>query len=134
MKELNIGDSLFKRLFVCGIGEYKIYGIRRYVDSIQYETECLSCNHGRRKCKVLIAQDKNGFRYVTTIDDDEDEPQYPWHDDGPYYTTKNEAHAKYLAQIIYEKKQNLEKKKKECVQMEKEIKEQEITLKGLKGE
>jgi hypothetical protein len=87
-KKLNIGDKIYKKMYLKGVATYEVIGIRKYANSNHYEIKCLSCAHGYN-CKILIlAGEKKEFLFIEMLNDCQDEPQKHWHNDAPYFLTE----------------------------------------------
>lgn len=101
MSRLKIGDKLYKYVILHGAFCYEVYEVRENKDSITYALRCEMCKD-HEPCEILIAQDdnKDRYKYVMMLNDDEFN-QYYWHtsDDEYYYSDKKKA-----LKLAYEKR------------------------------
>jgi len=86
---MEIGTSLWRHIKCGGIHEYKCIGIRQYEKDTFYELEDQACTHGW-KCQVLVGGKLDALRYISMINDDEDEPQEYWHTDHNFFRLRKE--------------------------------------------
>ena len=89
---LKIGDELFTHESGKGIFTYVVLGVREYEGATLYEVECQECKH-HTKCRLLVAQkdEQEVFRYVSMLNDDEDNEQYYWHSSAEYFMTRKDC-------------------------------------------
>jgi len=101
MKQLSIGDSLYRHVTMSGIWHYLVVGIHQYEGCQQYVVESQSCSHGW-KCKLLIADDGKGvLRFVSHLNDDESDSQHYWHTDKTaFWQHKDEAHRECYRNLL----------------------------------
>lgn len=92
---MKFGDSVFKYGGVGKFFEYKVVAITERPKIVFYEVECLACDHGSEKCHVLITEDLDhkcgNYRYVSMVNDSDEERQYYWHNEGLYYKDKHKC-------------------------------------------
>lgn len=129
MREIKIGDFLYKYLSFNGVAKYEIKAIiTRENNSIQYELLCLACKHGYN-CRLIVVQDlKYDYcRFVSMIacgeeDEYENSKKHEmWHrDENMFYYTENEA--------LLNMYENIYEKHKEQVEKNKEILEKSINM------
>ena len=118
-KELNIGDKLYKFLLT-GVAEYEVFGARNYAHSTHYEIRCKNCEHGYT-CEVLIVPgEKNTYSYVEMLNEVENDRQYYWHSDSPYFLTKEEALISYGLERLNNMSKEIEKTKSTLAQQQKQ--------------
>ena len=121
--EIQLGQELFKYATIHFM-KYKVVSILDREDGRYYQIRCLTCNHDR-SCEILIKlDDRKNLKYVSMLNDDEEDPQYYWHttDDGDFYClTKKQSLEK-----LYERA--MKKVKKEICEHREEIKRKEQKL------
>ena len=90
--KLQIDDELYNYQALNGIFTYTVRGVRDYGDSILYEIECQECRY-HNNCRLLVSQIDNQkrFKYVSMINEDEENEQYYWHSTGDFFITKNDC-------------------------------------------
>lgn len=107
---------------------YKVTAEIKREKNIQYEIECLDCNHGD-PCRVLITKnDHNKFVYVGMVnesaDDDFSDRHYYFHkNNGCFWTTKEDAQIEKLDNYIRQEEKELENLNERILYKEKYIKE-----------
>ena len=112
--KLQINDELYNYQALKGIFTYIVRVVRDYGDSILYEIECQECRD-HAKCRLLVSQMDNQkrFKYVSMINEDEENEQYYWHSTGDFFMSKNDCKkAAYQKAKEYKEKQIEELKTK----------------------
>ena len=112
--KLQINDELYNYQALKGIFTYIVLGVRDYGDSILYEIECQECKD-HANCRLLVSQIDNQkrFKYVSMINEDEDNEQYYWHSLDDFFISKNDCKkAAYQKAKEYKEKQIEELKTK----------------------
>ena len=112
--KLQINDELYNYQALKGIFTYIVRGVRDYGDSILYEIECQECRD-HAKCRLLVSQMDNQkrFKYVSMINEDEENEQYYWHSTDDFFMSKNDCKkAAYQKAKEYKEKQIEELKTK----------------------
>ena len=102
--KLQINDELYNYQALKGIFTYIVRGVR---DSILYEIECQECKD-HANCRLLVSQIDNQkrFKYVSMINEDEDNEQYYWHSLDDFFISKNDCKkAAYQKAKEYKEKQ-----------------------------
>ena len=112
--KLQINDELYNYQALKGIFTYIVCGVRDYGDSVLYEIECQECRD-HDNCRLLVSQIDNQkrFKYVSMINEDEENEQYYWHSTDDFFMTKNDCKkAAYQKAKEYKEKQIEELKTK----------------------
>lgn len=114
--------------------EYEVFGILEREDGIYYQIRCESCRHGY-KCEVLIKLDDNkNYKYVSMLNEDEDDRQYYWHTtEGQdfFCLTKRESLNKVLERSIKSLQKEISDLRDNISQKKERIIEYKEQLKGL---
>jgi hypothetical protein len=96
---------------------------------------CMECRD-HTLCELLVTKTHCGnFVYVEMINEEEDEePQYYWHDEKKslFYISEADAKKEVLRQLTFNLKENIEAEKKHIIRHQKEIDRLTLVLKGLK--
>jgi septin family protein len=111
---MKIGTELFKwQSFQMSM--YILTGIIKREKITMYELECQSCTHGY-KCKILVekVKGKDYFKFVTMLNEEEDDGQELWHKtnhkkEEMFYLEKDDALIAVYENHINEQKQELKK-------------------------
>jgi len=111
MSELKIGDTLCKYVTFAGLNFYTVTAIITREQATLYELESKNCKHGYN-CRLLVAKinDKPGkYRFVSMLNDDEENRWHSWHDDSLFYISKMDARRDIYLQLIQERKAEIDK-------------------------
>lgn len=110
--KLQINDKLYNYQSLKGIFTYIVIGVRDYGESVLYEVECQNCKD-HDNCRLLVSQVDNEkrFRYVTMINEDEENEQYYWHSTGYFYISKNDCKKAAYQEAIKFKEKEIEELK-----------------------
>lgn len=139
MKDLKVGDSLYKYLQFCGTVQYIV--IRKITSTEEdatnkiscclYEVECQSCQ-GHEKCTLLInkVKDKECFKFVemTNNNGENDEKQDYWHNDSYFYSDKKTPKIEYITKRIQEIKEDIKGHNRQIKKLYETIEECEKTI------
>jgi hypothetical protein len=133
--KLKIGQELYRYSKFYHIMRYEVFGILQREEGEYYQIVCKNCNHLNWNCEVLIKlSDENEFKYVSMLNDREENPQYHFHitDFGECYClTKKEALEKLFYRRIELLEEQIKEKKKEIIKKKEKLTEFKEQLKAL---
>lgn len=112
--KLQINDMLYSYKALKGIFTYIVRDVRNYEGCVLYEIECQECKD-RDNCRLLVSQldNRKRFKYVSMINEDEENEQYYWHSFEEFFIMKNDCKkAAYQKAKEYKEKQIEELKTK----------------------
>jgi len=129
--KLQINDVLYNFNTTKKIFTYIVRGIRDYGDSILYEIECQEClNHDN--CRLLVSQYDNDkrFKYVSMINEDEDDEQYYWHSLDDFFISKNDCEKAAYQKIKKYKETEIEELKTKLKSAQENLIELKLLIDG----
>lgn len=107
--KLKLGDYLYRTTSPAKLFAYKIVALVQRERGKFYEIVCEQCADHER-CHVLVNAERDGtFRYVEMLNNEDN--QYYWHNDGIYFTKKNEAIKNCYQGAIENARKEIEKHK-----------------------
>lgn len=125
--KLKLNDKLYSYRSLIGIFTYVVLGVRNYKDSVFYEVECEECK-GHDRCRLLVSRVDNmdRFKYVSMVDEDEEDEQYYLHSTDEFFMSKNECKKAAYEAVKARKEEEIE-------QMKKDLKRAEDSLNEIKA-
>ncbi len=124
---MEIGQKLYKSAPPLVL-EYRVAGIRKYDDNIQYELLCLSCKHSN-PCVILVGGKPDKLTFIRVLNDDDENPQHYWHNDQTeFYTTPEKARAERFRYHIAKYKEDIKLGEELLAQKKKNLAELESAL------